>query len=124
MPSATDRRRRRVTVVTAGHLSTCPRMLKAADALAADGYQVRVVATQHEPWAAAADDDVRSRRAWPVTAVDYRRQTNASLYWRSGAAHRAARAVARAAGVGRVPLPVVARAFARVHDALVQAIVA
>jgi glycosyltransferase involved in cell wall biosynthesis len=121
---ATEARRRRVTVVTSGHLSTCPRMLKAADALAAAGYDVRVVATQHEPWAAAADDDVRSRRAWPVTVVDYRRRANAPLYWRSGVVHRAARAIARAAGADRVAFAIVARAFARVHDALVQAIVA
>src|SRR3954469_11312245 len=99
-------------------------MLKAADALAAAGYEVRGVATQHEPWAAAADDDVRSRRSWPVTVVDYRRQANAPLYWRSGVVHRAARATARAAGADRVPFAIVARAFARVHDALVQAIVA
>lgn len=121
---ATEPRRRRVTVVTSGHLSTCPRMLKAADALAAAGYDVRGVATQHEPWAAAADDDVKSRRAWPVTVVDYRRRENPRLYWRSGVVHRAARATARAAGVGRLPFAVVARAFARVHDALVHAILA
>ena len=55
-------RRARVTVVTSGHPSTCPRMLKSADALAADGYDIRVVATCHEPWAAEADVDVASRR--------------------------------------------------------------
>ena len=33
----------RICVVTAGHLSTSPRMLKAADALHAAGYHVRVV---------------------------------------------------------------------------------
>jgi hypothetical protein len=39
-------RRARVTVVTSGHLSTCPRMLKSADALAADGHDIRVIATR------------------------------------------------------------------------------
>jgi len=33
----------RLALVTAGHLSTCPRMLKAADALAEEGYEVSVV---------------------------------------------------------------------------------
>jgi glycosyltransferase involved in cell wall biosynthesis len=116
--------RARITVVTSGHLSTCPRMLKAADALAAAGYDVRVVATRHEPWATAADSDVRARRAWPVTVVDYRRDESAALYWWSGAQHRAARTAARLAGVERVPLAIVARAFGRVHDALVRAILA
>ena len=48
-------------------------MLKAADAFAAAGYDVTVVATRHEPWATDADVDVRSRRTWPVRVVDYRR---------------------------------------------------
>ena len=42
-------RRARITVVTSGHLSTCPRMLKSADALAEAGYNVHVVATSTEP---------------------------------------------------------------------------
>ena len=53
----------------------------------------RVVATRHEPWATDADRDVRSRRTWPVHVVDYRRDESALTYWRTGAQHRAARAV-------------------------------
>jgi hypothetical protein len=41
----------RVALVTAGHLSTCPRMLKAADALAGEGYEVIVVSTSSTAWA-------------------------------------------------------------------------
>ena len=100
----TRRRRRPVTVVTSGHLSTCPRMLKSADALAAAGYDVRVVATRHEPWAVETDRDVRSRRAWPVDVVDYRRGESGATYWRSGARYRAARARPRRFGPDRAPL--------------------
>src|SRR4051794_21298436 len=89
-------RPRRVTVVTSGHLSTCPRMLKAADALAESGFGVRVVATNHEPWATDADVEVRASRRWPVTVVNYRRGGVRSVYWRSGIRHRAARAIASA----------------------------
>lgn len=99
-------------------------MLKAADALALAGYDVRVVATIHEPWAVAADADARSRRTWPVTSVDHRRGEGGSTYWWTGMQHRAARALARTAGADRVPLPVAARAFGRVHSALVRAILA
>src|SRR6185295_4486817 len=74
----------RITVVTSGHLSTCPRMLKSADALASAGYDVTVVATRHEAWATETDVDVRSRRRWPVQVVDYRREAGASTYWRTG----------------------------------------
>jgi len=119
-----DANRRRVTVVTSGHLSTCPRMLKAADALAGAGYAVHVVATRHEPWATAADVDVRSRRDWPLTVVNYCRGTRGSVYWRSGVEHRSARALTHAAGVARVPQAIASRAFARVHAALVRAILA
>ena len=45
----------RLALVTAGHLSTCPRMLKAADALAEEGYDVEVVSTRSTAWAVEAD---------------------------------------------------------------------
>ena len=113
-------RSRRISILTSGHLSTCPRMVKAADALAEDGHDVRVVATLHEPWAVATDEDVRSRRAWRVATVDYRRE-NRRTYLRSGIRHRAARAFAGAIGPSMAPFPVIARAFGRVHDELVGA---
>jgi hypothetical protein len=121
MTSMHGDKRPRVTVVTAGHLSTCPRMLKSADAFAAAGYRVRVVATCHEPWAAETDRDLRSRRRWPVTVIDYRRGDSGLTYWRTGARYRAARAVSAAAGPAKTPLGVVSRAFARVHTELVRA---
>lgn len=95
-------------------------MLKSADALVAAGHDVRVVATRHEPWAVDADADVRSRRSWPLTVVDYRRGAGAT-YWRSGARYRAARALSAAIGPERVPFGLAARAFGRVHPELVRA---
>ena len=68
----------RICVVTAGHLSTCPRMLKAADALHAAGYAVRVVSANHTPWAQAADREVVRSRGWKWTVVDYARETAAT----------------------------------------------
>jgi glycosyltransferase involved in cell wall biosynthesis len=98
-------------------------MLKAADALAADGYLVRGVATSHEPWAVDADSDVRSRRSWPVATIDYRRGAGPA-YWRTGVRFRGARLAASALGAVRAPFPLVARAFSRVHSELVRAVVA
>jgi glycosyltransferase involved in cell wall biosynthesis len=116
--------RARVTIVTSGHPSSCPRMLKSADALAADGYDIRVIATRHEPWATETDRDVASRRSWVADTVDYRRGDSGSTYWWTGARYRAARAAVSAIGPDRAPLSLVSRAFGRVHSELVRAIVA
>lgn len=99
-------------------------MLKSADALAAAGYDVRMVATRHEPWATETDRDVRARRSFPVEVVGYQRDEDPLTYYRTGARYKAARAAATAIGAARAPLPVIARAFGRVHTELVQAIAA
>jgi len=61
--------KKRITVITARHLSTCPRMLKAADALAEEGH---VVSTRATPWASDADAAVLKRRRdrWQWSVVD------------------------------------------------------
>ena len=117
-------RRARVTIVTSGHLSSCPRMLKSADALSAAGCDIRVIATRHEPWAIETDHDVTSRRSWAADTITYRRGDNGSVYWWSGARYRAARAAASAIGPAHAPLSLVSRAFGRVHTELVRAIAA
>jgi len=113
----------RVSVVTAGHLSTCPRMLKAADALHGAGYRVRVVSVNHTPWASAADRAVAATRAWAWTLVDYDRSTARALRLMTGARFHAARAVSAAVGPDRVPMSVVRRAYSRAHDEIVRAVV-
>ena len=112
----------RISVVTAGHVSTCPRMLKAADALHAAGYRVRVVSANHTAWAQAADRDVMRTRGWNWTVVDYARDTAAVARITTGARFKAANAVAAGVGVERVPAALASRAFSRAHDELVQAV--
>jgi len=80
-----------------------------------------VVATCHEPWAVETDRDLRSRRAWPVEVIDYRRGESGSTYWRTGVRYRVAREAAGLRGPARTPLGVVARAFGRVHSEIVRA---
>jgi glycosyltransferase involved in cell wall biosynthesis len=96
-------------------------MLKVADALADAGYAVRVVATVYESWAVETDRNVRSRRFWPLTLVDYRRHESPATYWASGVSYRASRAIAAVVGADRVPLAIAARAYGRVHAQLVRA---
>jgi glycosyltransferase involved in cell wall biosynthesis len=116
-----------IAVVTAGHLATCPRMLKAADALVEEGYPVHLISTRSTAWASEGDRDIEARRRerdrrWRSTIVDYSRETGRGTYVRTGVRRRIARLVA-----GRLPDPgfaVATRAFARVHDELVAAAVA
>src|SRR4029077_18207052 len=54
----------------------------------------------------------------------YRRDEEPVTYYQTGARYRAARVAVAAVGVGRAPLPLIARAFGRVHAELVQAIAA
>jgi glycosyltransferase involved in cell wall biosynthesis len=113
----------RVLVMTAGHLATCPRMLKAADALA-ERYDVRVVSTNHTTWAREADVELRQSRGWRWTIVDYDRRSAPSTYFWSGARHRAAGRAASTLGPAHVPFGVASRALSRVHDELVRAALA
>jgi glycosyltransferase involved in cell wall biosynthesis len=114
----------RLALVTGGHLSTCPRMLKAADALADAGYEVTVISTRSTTWAAKADEDVSRRRPgcfrWIV--VDYSRGEGLPLYARSGIRRKVARA--RATRKDEIPFRLATHAFTRVHDELAEAAIA
>ena len=61
---------RHICLVTPGHLSTNPRLVKEADALAAAGYEVSVVSARFIQWADAADGEF-SNRPWRVRKVAF-----------------------------------------------------
>ncbi len=111
----------KICVLMAGHLSTSPRLLKAADAFVGAGHQVHVVSSSHVDWAVAADADARRTRQWPWTAVDYTAERGSRLRLWSGVRQRAARVAVKAAGAQRVPYEIAFGAFSRVHDELVRA---
>jgi hypothetical protein len=96
-------------------------MLKAADALAEEGYEVSVISTSSTPWAMEADLDVLKRRPgrWRSIVVDYLRSSGPLLYVKSGLRRRVARVLA--ARTSDISLPLATRAFARVHEELVLA---
>jgi glycosyltransferase involved in cell wall biosynthesis len=114
----------RICVMTAGQLSTCPRLVKAADSLAEAGYDVRVVSTRFMDWATEGDRELRQTRSWRWSVVDYHRVTGRWMHLRSGARYRASRAGVRLLGAERSPLGLAARAFGRVHPELVRAALA
>ncbi len=61
---------RRICLITPGHVASTPRLVKNADALAAAGYEVHVVAGRHFPPADALDATLLAGAAWPCTRVD------------------------------------------------------
>lgn len=61
---------RRICLITPGHVASTPRLVKNADALAAAGYAVHVVAGRHFPPADALDATLIAGAAWRCTRVD------------------------------------------------------
>jgi len=114
----------RVCVVTAGHLATCPRMLKAADALATAGYRVRVVSTRHVAWATAADAHLTTSRRWAWSVVGYDEAADRGTYLRTGLRLRAAQLLVQALGVHGSPMWLAIRAYSRTHPELMGAALA
>jgi len=110
----------RICLITAGHLATSPRIVKAADALAAM-HDVRVVHTRHTAWAADADERLQARARWRSTTVEYDRVAAPREYMVSGARQRASRLAIDVMSAGRVPAGVAVRALSRAHDELVAA---
>jgi glycosyltransferase involved in cell wall biosynthesis len=99
-------------------------MLKAADAFAWAGYDVRVVSTNSTAWATMADVAVRQTRHWSWSVVDYARTTGRTMQVATGARYRVAQAMSRAMGPSRVPISVAIRAYSRMHDEIVREVVA
>ncbi len=61
---------RRICLVTPGHLSTNPRLVKEADALMAAGHEVSIVSARFIPWADAADGEFENR-PWRIRKVAF-----------------------------------------------------
>ncbi len=59
----------RVCLVTPGHLSSTPRLVKEADALHAAGFKVRVVAADHFAAVRPLDESILARTAWHCDRV-------------------------------------------------------
>jgi glycosyltransferase involved in cell wall biosynthesis len=93
-------RGRRVCIVAPGYISSTPRAVREADALAAAGYTVRVVFSQgplHE--VRAFDDRLVQQSAWRATAVRWSKYAAEErwMHWRSGVRHRLSQRLPEAA---------------------------
>ncbi len=105
----------RIVIITTGHLAACPRMVKAADLLHAEGYGVTAIAVRHDGWAREPDDALRASRPWRSAVVDYSEARELRRVW-TGARQRAAGAMVRA-GLHRSAIA--ARSLSRVVPELV-----
>src|SRR5688500_10830076 len=63
-PKASSRSRKRVCLITSESLTTNPRLVKEADALAVAGYEVRVVSCQWMDWTRREDARLLASRNW------------------------------------------------------------
>lgn len=114
-------RPRRVTVVAAGSLATCPRAVKAADAFAWAGWDVRVVNAPNAAWAGPYDVALQARHGWRWSPVDVRRAAAPARWLASALRQRVAERWLSLPAALR-PHRAVVHAFSRVHSALVEAI--
>ncbi|WP_420457541.1 hypothetical protein [Rubrivirga sp.] len=113
----------RVCLVTTGHLSTNPRLVKEADALAEAGYAVRVVACRFWPWADAADAAFADR-SWPVRRVRFGALAEGMGGRWIRVRHRLARELAYRMGAHRAPDGLLRRAAHYVTPELARAALA
>ncbi len=95
-----------IAVAIGGHLATCPRMVKAADALTAAGYGVRVVSTLDHSWASGFDPQIADGRSWRWTPVDLRRSRRPIDWYSQGLKRRTLRGLVRWLGVAPSRLPI------------------
>ena len=116
----------RVTIVSAGQLSTCPRMVKVADALHAEGNRIRVVMNRRSDWASRSDGLLEAERPWlDATTIDTRRGAGSfSTFWPGAARYHMARRITRLLAVARASAPLRRCALLRSSEALLEATVA
>lgn len=60
-----------ICLITPGHVSSTPRLVKEADALAEAGYRVHVIAGRHFASIDSLDAEILSAAKWSYTRVDY-----------------------------------------------------
>jgi glycosyltransferase involved in cell wall biosynthesis len=84
---------------------------------------VRVVSTKSTPWATTADAALRATRRWNWTVIDYDRTTGRSLQLKTGLRFRAMQTIAKTIGPSSVPMSIAIRAYSRLHDEIVRAII-
>jgi glycosyltransferase involved in cell wall biosynthesis len=109
-----------ICVIASGHITTCPRMMKAAEAFHEAGYLVRVISSSHARWLAKADANFLSSRGWQHNVAYFDRETHAPTYYWTGLRYRLSRGIVKLAGAKSVSLGQLGVAFTRPFSELLQ----
>jgi hypothetical protein len=109
----------RICIVAAGHLTTCPRLVKAARAFASSGYHVRVVSAMVMDRFRQMDIDLVAREGWEWDPIELTADRALARWLWTGVRHRAAKRIA-AFEPRRVPLRIATAAFHRLHRELLR----
>jgi glycosyltransferase involved in cell wall biosynthesis len=81
----------KICLITSSQPSANPRLVKEADALCQAGHDVHVVAAHRVDWATASDRKLLASRSWTCTFIDWRREIDPFLFWKTRARHYVAR---------------------------------
>src|SRR4051794_31183023 len=110
---------RSVCVICAGHITTCPRMMKAAEALDEKGYRVVLVSSQYNETLSEADSAYVRDKKWDWHSFTFNRSRHFWNYARTGFQHRLARVFARMLGPSGLTDDWLGAASARVYGEIV-----
>jgi glycosyltransferase involved in cell wall biosynthesis len=97
-------------------------MVKAADAAAERGFDVRLVSVDYIDWAETLDRDLVRRRQWRWRPIHLRRSEHPVASRWISARQRVARTITAQLDAERAPIASVASAYARTHAELLDAI--
>lgn len=114
--------KKKICVVTSGHMASTPRMLKAADAFHEAGYEVRMVCAEQVDWCIKAGINERAKRSWKCRVVDWHPVTGKGLYHWSRLRHYFYRKLNSFIGPDRIGLTALVNASSRVGPEILNAI--
>lgn len=81
----------KIVLVTSGQPSTNPRLVKEADALVSNGFEVTVIYQYWNEWATASDFQLLRNKSWKAIRVGGSPNNEYLEYWRSRIIHRLGR---------------------------------
>lgn len=81
----------KIVLITTGQPSTNPRLVKEADALASEGFDVTVVYQYWNEWATALDSQLLKDKKWKAIRVGGEPKNGYFEYWKSRLIHRLSR---------------------------------